>query len=86
MTGLRAARPEVSLLHQECMPQAEHWEGILPQFRDFDWEADFLAHVSTIQNSEPSDTLVQSHNPLEGIKSEQKRQLIWFGSKVIDSF
>ena len=71
---------------QECTSQAEHREGILKPFPDFDWEADFLAHISTLQNSEPSDTFVKSHKLLEGNMSEQKRKLIWFGSKVKTAF
>ena len=71
---------------QECKSQAEHREGILKPFPDFDWEVNFLAHVSTLQNSEPSDTFVKSHKLLEGNMSEQKRKLIFFGSKVKTAF
>ena len=71
---------------QECKSQAEHRKGILKPFPDLDWEVDFLAQVSTLQNSEPSDTFVKSHKLLEGNMSEQKRKLIWFGSKVKTAF
>lgn len=44
---------------------------ILRHFPDFDWEADFVAHVSTVQNSEPSDTFMKSRREHVGAEAEE---------------